>query len=537
MIYRGIFLFIFQILFSIVLLADECPKLTGLVIWPGENDYDKARLVSNYYTSKNSHPDIIVYCESTQDVQNAVKFALCKNMPVRIRSGGHNHEGFSTGKGLLIDVSKMKKVEIDRKTNIATIQPGITGGELYQYLFKEGLTQVGGTCGDVGISGLVLTGGMGPLLRHYGLTCDTLIALEMVNAKGEIITVTKDNEYKDLFWACRGGGGGNFGVVTSITLQTYPAKKVVWFNIGWNWDQPFERVIDTWQELFSNEDKKWFSHIDIWAKQFPVEKLKKQPLKVLGVYYGTLEDAKKDLAPFLRIGQPNIQTIEMVDWVQAIKNFEDATAVFLTDKPEYKSTGAYAMKPLPKEAVRIIVDSLKTSQSPLLNVLLFSMGGASAEVAPTDSAYFYRKATFFLDYSIQWLDPKEDKNNIAELDALRTKLLPYTVGDYIGNPDRSLKDYLHVYFGENVKRLRCIKRKYDPNNLFQFEQNISLADHNCLKVNLRSDRAKDGKDGVYGEDGEDGQKGKNGQSGGNGGNGGLNKYGNGGNGGDGGDAD
>lgn len=452
--------------------ADGCPDLTGKVVLPGQPEYDKARLVSNYYTSKNSHPNAIVYCNTTKDVQRAVKWAVCKKMPIRIRSGGHNHEGFSTGNGLVIDVSKMKQVKINRDTKVATIQPGITGGELYQLLYKAGLTQVGGTCADVGISGLVLTGGMGPLLRRHGLTCDTLLALEMVNAKGDVITVTKDNEYKDLFWACQGGGGGNFGVVTSITLQTYPIEKVVWFNIGWDWSQPVEEVITKWQELFSNGDRKWFSHIDIWSKAFPVEKLRQQPIKVLGVYYGTVEDAKKDLTPFLSVGKSNSQEIELVEWVQAIKNFESATAVFLTDKPEYKSTGAFAMQPLPKEAVKIIVDTLKDSQLPLLNVLLFSMGGASADIAPTATAYYYRKATFFLDYSVQWLDGKEDKQQIAQLDSLRTKLLPYTTGDYIGNPDRSLNDYLKTYFGGNVDRLREIKKKYDPSHVFQFEQGI-----------------------------------------------------------------
>lgn len=479
MVYRFAFIFIVFVTFSKMLYAAECPELTGRMILPNHASYDKSRLVSNYYTSKNSYPDVIIYCKSTQDVQNAVKWALCKNIPVRIRSGGHNHEGFSTGKGLVIDVSEMKKVEVNHTTNIATIQSGMTGGELYSLLSKEGLTQVGGTCADVGISGLVLTGGMGPLLRRHGLTCDTLIAFEMVNGKGEIIYVTKDNEYKDLFWACRGGGGGNFGVITSVTLQLYPAKKVTWFNIGWDWSQPVEEVITTWQQLFANGDKKWFSHIDIWTKQFPTEKLKKQPIKVLGVYYGTPEEAKRDLEPFLKIGQPKEQTIELIDWVKAIKEFEDATAVFLTDKPEYKSTGAYAMKPLPKEAIRIIVDTLQNSRSPLLNVLLFSMGGACAEIAPTDSAYFYRKAIFFLDYSIQWLKQEEDKKQIAELDVLRTKLLPYTSGDYVGNPDRSLKNYLKDYFGDNVERLRCVKRKYDPNNLFQFEQGITPADKDC----------------------------------------------------------
>ncbi len=467
------------------LQAAECPELTGRVVWPGQADYQEGRLGSNYYSSKNSHPAVIVYCKRTQDVQNAIKWALCKKNPVRIRSGGHNHEGFSSGSGLIIDVSNMKKVEIDHAKSIATIQPGITGGELYSLLYKEGFTQVGGTCADVGISGLVLTGGMGPLLRKVGLTCDTLIALEIVNAKGEVLSVTKENEYKDLFWACCGGGGGNFGVVTSLILRIFPAKKVTWFNIGWDWNQPVEEVINIWQQLFTPGDKKWFSHLDIWAREFPAKKLNKQPLKVLGVYYGSPEEAKKDLEPFLKIGPPKEQIIEWVDWVQAIKAFEEATAVFLTDQPEYKSTGAYAMQPFPKEAIKIIVETLKNSRSPLLNILLFSMGGACADLSPTDSAYFYRKALFFLNYSLQWLKPEEDKTSIAELDALRTKLLPYTTGNYVGNPDRSVKDYLNMYYGDNAEKLRCIKHKYDPNQLFQFEQGIPPAEKDCGRLQVK----------------------------------------------------
>ena len=134
MAYQVIFVFLLPFIISAILQADECPELTGVVIFPDQKDYDKARLNSNYYTSKNSRPDAIIYCSSTKDVQNAVKWALCKKISIRIRSGGHHHEGFSTGKGLVIDVSKMKKVEINQTNNIATIQPGITGGELYQFI-------------------------------------------------------------------------------------------------------------------------------------------------------------------------------------------------------------------------------------------------------------------------------------------------------------------------------------------------------------------------------------------------------------------
>lgn len=460
----------------------SCPKLTGRVILKGEPNYDQARLVSNYYTSKNKFPQVIVYCQKTQDVQNAILWAHCNDIPLRIRSGGHHHEGYSTGNGiLLIDVSEMKDLKIDKSIHTATIQPGLNNRELYAELFKQGLTHVGGTCSDVGLSGLVLSGGMGPLLRRVGLTCDSLISLDMVDAKGQIIHATKDNEHKDLFWASCGGSGGNFGVITSMNIKVFPVSDVTWFNIGWDWNQPVDQVIAAWQHFFAKPDRKWFSHLDLWAKPFPADKLKKQPIKALGIFWGTPEEAREQLSPLLNVGKPTYATFESVDWDIAIKLIEDSTAVFLTNKPEYKSSGAFAMNSLPSEALQIMETTLKESTSPLLNVLLFSMGGATSEITPTATAYFYRDAKFFINYSTQWLKEDEDQKQKAELTNLRQRLLPYTVGDYIGNPDPDLNDYLTAYYGANVERLKCVKRKYDPDNIFHFEQSIPLApsDVNC----------------------------------------------------------
>lgn len=465
---------------SLIAMADlpseKCPDLTGTVVQPNDPAYDKARLVSNYYPSKNKHPRAIVYCNNVQDVQNAVRWANCQNLSVRVRSGGHNHEGFSTGDDvLLIDVSKMKGVSVDKSKRQATVEPGITGGELYTLLSRQGLTQAGGTCADVGLSGLVLTGGMGPLARLHGLTCDTLVSFDMVDAHGEILHATKDNEHKDLFWACCGGGAGNFGILVSMVLNVFPAQEVTWFNIGWDWDQPVDKVISKWQEFFQKEDKRWFSHLDVWAKAFPKDQLKKQPVKVIGIFYGQPDEARSLLAPFLSIGKPGSVVIEKVDWRKSITEFEDSTTVFLTDKPEYKSTGAYAMEPLPPEAVKIVTDTLRESESPLLNFLMFSLGGAIADKKPDETAYFYRDAKFFLCYSSQWLKAQDDVKSVQELDRLRDRLLPYSQGDYTGNPDRSLKDPLKVYYGDNVDKLREVKRKYDPKNLFRFEQGVPPA--------------------------------------------------------------
>lgn len=460
----------------------DCPELTGRVILPHERGYNKARLVSNFYPSKDKYPAAIVYCQNEQDVQNAVKWARCHQKTIRVRSGGHNHEAFSTGNGVIvIDVSEMKQLHIDKTQNIVTLQPGTTGGELYRKLYEVGLTQVGGTCSNVGLSGLILSGGMGPLLRKHGLACDNLLALQMVEASGTIVTATADNEHKDLFWACQGGGAGNFGVVTSLTIKVYPAERVTWFNIGWDSHHLIDKIFAAWQNFFAEPDERWFSHLDIWAKPFPTQQLHQQPIKVLGVFWGSPEEARKELMPLLRLGHPKEQIIKLVDWDVAIKSFEEATAVFLTDKPEYKSTGAFAKQKLPPEAIAIITEALQKTSSPLFNVLLFSMGGKTQQIAPTATAYFYRDAPFFLSYSIQWLQQSEDEKQTHEVDALRERLLPYTMGDYIGNPDRNLKDYLTTYYGENVPRLRCIKRKYDPDNIFQYEQSIPPApsDSDC----------------------------------------------------------
>ncbi len=453
-----------------------CPQLTGRVVAQGEEKYEQARLDSNYYTSKNKYPHAIVYVHSAQDIQNAILWARCNKIPLRIRSGGHNHEGYSTGDGVLvIDVSEMKEIKIDLATKIATIQPGINNSELYSELFKNGLTHVGGTCSSVGLSGLVSSGGMGPLIRKIGLTCDTLLEVEMVDAYGKIITATKDNEHKDLFWAICGGGGGNFGVISALKIKVYPAENVTWFNIGWNWGQPIKQIFAAWQDFFGKDDRAWFSHLDLWAKTFSAQEFKKEPIRIFGMYWGTPKQARELLAPILAIGAPSSVAIEAVDWKKAIELIEETTAVFITNKPEYKSTGAFAMEVLPPEGIDIIEKTLKASNSPLLNVLLFSLGGACAEIAPTASAYFYRDAKFFINYSSQWLQDNDDKKNIIELERLRENLLAYTKGDYIGNPDPELKNYLEDYFGGNVARLMCTKKKYDPNNMFRFEQSIPPA--------------------------------------------------------------
>lgn len=486
-----LFVFLFCIVFQNTVLSDQsilfnnfiyknkiisCPKLTGRVVYPSNLAYQDARLVSNYYTSKNKYPYVVVFCQTAEDVQHAILWARCHDIPIRIRSGGHNHEGFSTGNGVIvIDVGEMKQIHLDKSRGIATVQPGVNNLELYTFLFKEGFTHVGGTCSEVALSGLVLSGGIGPLYRRAGLTCDTLLQINMIDADGHLIRATNDNQHQDLFWASRGGGGGNMGVITSLTIKVVPALPVTWFNIGWDWSQPIDKVILAWQDFFGKPDRQWFSHLDLWSTAFPKEKIGKEPIKVLGMFWGTPEEARRQLQPLLNIGQPASAIIEPVNWEQAIKQIEESTAVFITSKPEYYSPGAFVKEPLPPEAVQIITKTLQDSSSPLFNVLLFSLGGAAEEVPSNATAYYHRDAKFFINYSVQWLQKKNDKKRISEMHVLHERLQPYTNGDYVGNPDPLLRDYLKEYYGKNVTRLRCIKRKYDPDNVFRHEHSIPPA--------------------------------------------------------------
>lgn len=470
----GIFYFIADAE-NIMTNTPDCSPMTGRILTEKDPGYEQARLVSNYYASKYKRPSAIVYCQNTQDVQNAVKWARCNNMTVHIRSGGHNHEGFSTGDNvLLIDVSEMKQLHIDKTNHIITAQPGLTNGELYSKLYLNGLTHVGGTCEGVGISGFTLSGGIGPLYKKFGLGCDNLVYLELVDANGNLLKATKDNEYKDLFWACQGGGAGNFGVVTIMKIKVYPAEDVTWFNIGWDWSQPIEEVVAAWQDFFFKSNDRWFSHIDLWSKAFPTKEYKKQPVKILGVFWGSPDQARRELQPILSIGKP-IQQIERVNWLEAIKQFEESTSVFVTDRPEYKSTGTYLNKELPPNAVKEITSALVKSQYPLLNVLMFSFANPSRTVPADATAYYHRNAKAFISYSTQWLNPEDDSPQLAEVDTLRAKLGAYTEGDYIGNPDLTFKDYMKEYYGANAARLEEIKSKYDPDNVFSYPQSIPPA--------------------------------------------------------------
>src|SRR5919112_1167051 len=219
-------------------------QLSGRVIWPQDPAYEEARQSFNARFSR--FPAVIVVCDNTTNVGDAVRWARQEGMPLRARSGGHSYEAFSVvDEGLVIDVGGLTDVDVDVSRGEGVIGAGVRLLDCYRRLWDHGVTIPAGTCPGVGIAGLTLGGGIGFLSRQYGLTCDNLLSVELVDADGDVLRVS-ESEHADLFWALRGGGGGNFGIATAFTFRVHRIDEVVTCTVSWPWDEAAE-VLDAWQ--------------------------------------------------------------------------------------------------------------------------------------------------------------------------------------------------------------------------------------------------------------------------------------------------
>ena len=211
---------------------------TGPVLRPGQSGYVTAKqLFQPRFDS--AHPQAVVECASVADVQRAIAFARAHAIPIAPRSGGHSYAGYSTGPGMVIDVGKLSRITVNRAHGTVTVGAGARLIDIYSAVAAAGVAIPGGTCPTVGIAGLALGGGQGVVGRKLGLTCDAMTSVQVVMADGKVLNCDAHHN-PDLFWACRGGGGGNFGIVTSFTFATHPLTSLVTFTLDWPWADAHE---------------------------------------------------------------------------------------------------------------------------------------------------------------------------------------------------------------------------------------------------------------------------------------------------------
>jgi len=431
--------------------------LTGKVITPFDKEYGILRL--EYNLDINKFPLAIVYCYDYIDVSNAIKWCKQNCIALRIRTRGHNYEGYSTGTGVLvIDTSHMNKINIIAQNDVAVIQAGAMLENVYSKLADQGYGFNGGTCPTVGISGLVLGGGIGLSCRNFGLVTDDLLEIQIVNENGVLLTAN-DHINCELFWACRGAGGGNFGVVISYTFNIHKVDKVTVIQLRWN-EVSREAFFALWQCFFKTATKK----ISCFAG------FNKEGTYLNGFFYGNKSEAEKILKNFLLLpGLLKNSSIEYVPFICAVK----AIASFYGPPNRFKSTGRFVYKPLSEKNIKKLVEFVDNSPGEdNCFIRLYSLGGAIKELPSDSTAFYYRNAEYIIGVTADW--EKDDtakffKKWVAEV---LQYVNPLTNGSYVNFPYAELQNYGNAYYGKNYPRLIEVKQIYDPDNIFNFPQSI-----------------------------------------------------------------
>lgn len=444
-------------------------KLRGTAALPGEDGYDTARTIWNAMIDRR--PALVVRCQGAPDVIEAVRFAREEKLLLSIRSGGHNIAGSAVcDDGLLIDLSLMKSVRVDPKSATARVEPGATLADFDEEAQAFGLATPLGINSTTGVAGLTLGGGFGWITRKFGLTVDNLISADVVTADAKLIH-TSQKENQDLFWALR-GGGGNFGIVTSFEFKLHRLGPEVLSGLVVH---PLEKARQLLPE-FRRIAKEAPDELTVWVVMrkapplpfLPPEWHGKEVLIFAACYSGDMQEGEKVLKPLRALGRPIADVISphrFTDWQAAFDPLLTPGA-----RNYWKS---HDFSDLPDEAIKVIVDAVRTLPSPECEVFIAHVGGAMARVAASATPWPNRDAHFIMNVHTRWRDKAQDAGCVSWTRQLFDAAAPFASGSVYVNfmPDDE-KGRIEQAYGTNYGRLSEIKRRYDPDNLFRMNQNI-----------------------------------------------------------------
>jgi FAD/FMN-containing dehydrogenase len=421
-----------------------------------------------------AHPQAIVYCESAEDVQKTVRWAQKHAIHIVPRSGGHSYAGYSTtSKGVVVDVSRLNRVRVH--SGIATVGAGARLIDVYSGLTPLGLTIPAGSCPTVGIAGLALGGGVGYAGRKLGLTCDNLLGLSLVTADGKLVECSP-HEHADLYWASRGGGGGNFGIATSFRFRTHAVGSVAYYQVVWPWADA-ARALRAWQAFAPHAPD------DLFATFYLSTNGTRGPGTVPfassgGQFFGSEAALRSLLAPLVAAGAPTRVTVGTLSYIDAVMHWAGCHPIEqcqVVPHTRFKSRSDYVNAPLSNAAIGTLLAGMEATQASTSlggAALIFdASGGAINRVHPNDTAFVHRNALFSIQYYSGWVGA--GAGDLHWNRSLYAAMRPYVSGfAYQNYIDSDLKTWQHAYYGSNLRRLTRVKRKHDPHNFFRFAQSI-----------------------------------------------------------------
>jgi FAD/FMN-containing dehydrogenase len=446
-------------------------KVKGQIVLPDDPNFNEVREVWNAMIDR--HPAVIVQCAEADDVLHAMSYARENGLEISVRGGGHNIAGSALcDGGVLIDFSNMKTVKVDVQKKRAYVEPGATLGDFDKAVQIHGLATPVGVNSTTGIAGLTLGGGYGWLTRKYGMTIDNLVSAELITADGRKLSVS-DDENSDLFWAIR-GGGGNFGVVTQFEFALYPVGPEILAGLLVFPYEQAKQILKKYREFLKSAPEE----LNIWTVlrkapplPFLPEDVHGKEIIVLAIFYtGDITEGEKLIDPLRGFGDPygeHIRAQPYVQWQQALDPLNTPGA-----RNYWKS---HNLTELSDGALDSIIEFAGKLPSPQCEIFIGHVEGAANSVPSDAMAFGHRDAKFVMNVHTRWDEAAQDETCIAWARAFFEASAPYaSAGAYVNFMTGDESKRVAAAYGANYARLKQIKKKYDPENIFHNNQNIKM---------------------------------------------------------------
>jgi len=451
-------------------------QVQGQVTVPGQAGYDAARGVWNAMIDRR--PKVIVQCAGTQDAVAAVRFAAAQGLPVSIKSGGHNVAGHGVGEGsVMLDMSGMREVAVDAQRRIARVGGGALWRDVDEATQAHGLATPGGLISDTGVAGLTLNGGVGWLRSRHGLSIDNLLSAEVVTADGRVVEASPTS-HPDLLWALK-GGGGNFGVVTRFDFALHPVGPEVMFCAPIYPITAGSGPIRFWRDFLADKHDRVGSLVEFstiaHSPDYPEEFWGQRCYTIAAVYAGPAEEGERLLQPLRELGPMVTDFSGRMAYCDVQKLFDT-----LMPKGEFRCYWkSHLLKDLTDAAIEEGVANAIASPSDRSISSFWNFGGATARVQADATAFGDRSFGWMYSLDSVWADPADDRKVMDwTRDAwTRGKRFAQEGRLYLNFPgmDADSAELTRLAFGRNFQKLREVKRRYDPANMFRFNQNIPPA--------------------------------------------------------------
>jgi FAD/FMN-containing dehydrogenase len=441
--------------------------LRGRVIGPDHPEYDEARAV--FYGGFDRRPELIVRAGDATDVARVIALARDSGLELAVRSGGHSVAGHGvTDGGIVLDLSEMRALEIDVDRRTAWAEPGLTAGEYTRAAAEHGLATGFGDAGSVGIGGITLAGGVGYLARKHGLTIDSLEAADVVAADGELLRADADT-HPDLFWAIR-GGGGNFGVATRLRFRLHEVDSIVG---GMLFLPATPDVIASFVAAAEAAPDELSTIANVMLAPpmpfLPADVHGRRVVMALLAYAGPVEDGERVIAPFRALATP------VADLVRPMRYPE----IFPPEQGDFHPIPAARtmfVDTVDRPAAETIVDRLEDATATMAVAQIRVLGGAVARVPAEATAFAHRKSRIMVNVAAMYERPEERVQHEAWVDGFAADLRQGDAGAYAGFlGDEGEERVRAAYPWATWERLAAIKARYDPDNLFRLNQNITPA--------------------------------------------------------------